>query len=72
MRPVAKDEFYAAVGQLDVEVSLRGRSTDDDYGTDFHLKSSRALVGRTRRVGDTPHYKPDTEYFIRTGGASDE
>lgn len=71
MRRVTEAEFYAAIRPLNVEVRVRGNYDDDDYGTDFHLAGGRGLVGRTRDVGDTPHYKPDTEYFLpeTVGGA---
>jgi hypothetical protein len=64
MRKVSQDEFFAAIGKLDVEVSVRGRYHDENYGSDFRLKSNRALIGQTRNVGETPHYKPNTEYFL--------
>lgn len=47
MREVSQAEFYAAVGPLDVDVVTRGKYQDDDYGSDFRLKTwDRRLVGR--------------------------
>jgi hypothetical protein len=62
--PVTKAAFYEAMGPLDVEVSVRGRYTDPDYGTDFVLKRGRVLVGRTLAKGEHAHHKPDTDYFL--------
>lgn len=63
MRQVTKDEFFAAIGPRDVEVAVRGRYRDDDYGADFKLKNG-TLVGRTVATGDHPHYKPNSSYFL--------
>lgn len=65
MRQVTQKEFYEAIGPLDVVGTVRGSYYDEDYGSDFRLRrGGGSLLGRTRNVGETPHYKPDTEYFL--------
>ena len=65
MRQVTQSEFYAHIGPLDVEVQIRGRYTDPDYGTDFVLKSyPYTLVGRTVPTGPNENYKPIRNYFL--------
>lgn len=64
MRQVSHEEFYAAIGPLDVEVRVHGCYHDADYGCLFVLKQSHAVVGRTIMTGDSVHYKPDTNYFL--------
>lgn len=65
MREVNARDFYAAVGSLDVDVGVRGRYTDPDYGIDFRLKGSgRVLIGRIVKHGPTPQDKPHSRYFL--------
>lgn len=68
MQQVTQAEFYAAIGPLDVEVSVRGQYENPDYGSDFRLKGSRRLMGRTVCVGPHPRYKPDTTYWLPAEG----
>jgi len=66
MREVTCDEFFKAIDPLDVEVTTRGNYSDEDYGSDFHLKYPRRLVGRTLRIGGHPSWKPESRYFLAT------
>lgn len=61
---VSMREFYEAVGQSSASPSVRGRYSDDDYGTDFVEPFPPRVIGRTLRFGESSDYKPDTEYYL--------
>lgn len=61
---VTREQFFATVGKLDVHPSSRNvPHTHPEYGADWNDRYG-IVRGVSIQRGPTPHYKPDTDYYI--------
>lgn len=65
---VDRDTFFAAINPLNVHPVPRPvPSKHPDAGSDWVLVESREIIGRSVAVGDSPNWKPRTNWFLWKG-----
>ena len=64
-KEVSKEEFFQAINNLNVHPYPIGDYHSDNYRSQWKLPDGR-IVGKSVPYGNTPHYKPNTRWYLST------